>query len=107
LRTQIGPAVWQTPTGQLERRVAAQPVEIGGVLIAAGNSEDAGTQDVGQEMDDPVLIAPVRNDRSPIRERVISVFAKGKRVLEKRRSRDDEYLKRARGFESTSLQHGV
>jgi hypothetical protein len=30
-----------------------------GVLIAAGNGEDAGAQDIGQQMGDPVLIAPV------------------------------------------------
>src|SRR5580693_5102111 len=53
--------VGQPPAGQLESRVAAQPVEIVGVLIAAGDGEDAGAQDIGQQMGDPVLIAPVRN----------------------------------------------
>ena len=59
LRAQIGPAVGQPPAGQLESRVAAQPVEVVSILIAAGNGEDARAQDVGQEMSDPVLIAPV------------------------------------------------
>ena len=48
LRAQIGPAVGQPPAGQLESRVAAQPVEIVGVLIAAGNGEETSAQDVGQ-----------------------------------------------------------
>jgi len=48
LRAQIGPAVGQPPASELEGRVAAQPVEIVGVLIAAGNGEDAGAQDIGQ-----------------------------------------------------------
>ena len=61
LRAQIGPAVGQPPAGQLESRVAAQPVEVVSILIAAGNGEDARAQDVGQEMSDLVLIAPVRN----------------------------------------------
>jgi hypothetical protein len=61
LRAQIGPAVGQPPAGQLESRVAAQPVEVVSILIAAGNGEDARAQDVGHEMGDPVLIAPVRD----------------------------------------------
>jgi len=48
LRAQIGPAAGQPPAGQLESRVAAQPVEIVSVLLAAGNGEDASAQDVGQ-----------------------------------------------------------
>ena len=48
LRTQIGPPFGQPPAGQLERRVAAPPVEIVAVLLAASNGEDASAQDVGQ-----------------------------------------------------------
>jgi hypothetical protein len=58
---QIGPAVGQPPARELESRVAAQPVEIVGVLIAAGNGEDAGAKDIGQQMGDAILIAPVGN----------------------------------------------
>jgi len=47
-REMVGTAVGQPPAGELEGRVAAQPVEIVGVLIAAGNGEDASAQDVGQ-----------------------------------------------------------
>ena len=63
LRAQIAAGVGQSPAGQLERRIEAQPVEIVGVLIAAGDGEDAGAQDIGQEMGDPVLIAAVRDHR--------------------------------------------
>jgi hypothetical protein len=36
-----------------------QPVEIDGVFVAASDSKDAGAQDIGQQMDDPVRIALV------------------------------------------------
>jgi hypothetical protein len=61
LRAQIGPAVGQPSTRQLERRIGAQPVKVVAVLITAGNGENAGAQDIGQEMGDPLPIAPVRN----------------------------------------------
>jgi hypothetical protein len=35
-----------------------QPVEIVGVLIAAGDSKDAGAQNVGQQMDDRLASRP-------------------------------------------------
>jgi Mrp family chromosome partitioning ATPase len=44
-------------------------IEIIGILIAAGDGEDAGEQDLGQGMDDPAGIAPVRDDgREPVRD---------------------------------------
>jgi hypothetical protein len=44
-------------------------IEIIGILIAAGDSEDAGEQDLGQGMDDPAGIALVRDDsREPVRD---------------------------------------
>ena len=38
--------------GQLERGIAAQMVEVVGILVAAGDSQDAGAQDVGKRMHD-------------------------------------------------------
>ena len=61
LRAQIGAAVGQPATGQLERRVQAQPVEIVAIFVAAGDGEDPGAQDIGQQMGDPALIAFVRD----------------------------------------------
>ena len=66
LRAQIGAAVGQPPAGQLERRIGAQPVEVVGVLIAAGDGEDAGPQDVGQPMGDPLRVAAVRDHRGEL-----------------------------------------
>ena len=37
-------------------------IEIIAILIAAGDREDAGKQDLGQGMNDPAGIAPVRDD---------------------------------------------
>lgn len=39
LRAQVRPAVGQPPAGELEGRVGAQPVEIVGVLVAAGDGK--------------------------------------------------------------------
>ena len=47
LRTQIAAAVRQAPAGQLEGGIGAQIVEVVGVLITAGDGEDAGAQNVG------------------------------------------------------------
>ena len=63
LRAQIGAAVGQPPAGQLEGRVGAQPVEVVAVLITAGDGEDAGAQDVGQQVSNPLRIAAVRDHR--------------------------------------------
>ena len=50
LRAQIRPAVGQPPAGKLEGRVAAQEVKVVGVLVAAGDGEDAGAQNVGHRV---------------------------------------------------------
>ena len=59
LRAQVPAAIRQAATGQLERRIEPEPIEVVGVFAAAGNGEDAGAQNIGQQMDDPVRIAPV------------------------------------------------
>ena len=63
LRAQVGAAVGQPAASQLEPRIGAQPVEIVGILPAAGDGKDAGAQDIGQPMGDPVRIAAVRDHR--------------------------------------------
>src|SRR5712664_2507689 len=63
LRAQIDAAVGQPATGELEGRIQAQPVEVVGILVAAGDRENAGAQDIGQPMSDPALIAAVRDHR--------------------------------------------
>jgi hypothetical protein len=55
LRAQIPAAVGKPVAGQLESRIAAQPIEIVGILKTAGDREDARAQNV----DDAVGIAPV------------------------------------------------
>ena len=47
LRTQVRAAFGQPPASKLERWIAAQAVQIVGVLIAAGDREDAGADYVG------------------------------------------------------------
>src|SRR5438876_823547 len=61
LRAQIGSAVGQPPAGELERRVAAQSVEIVGTFVAAGDRENPSAQNIGQPMDDPARITLVRD----------------------------------------------
>ena len=61
LRAQIGAAVGQPAASELEPRIGAQPVEVVGVLIAAGDGKDAGAQDIGQQMGNPVGVATVRD----------------------------------------------
>jgi len=39
-------------------------IKVIGILIAAGDGEDAGEQDLGQGMNDPAGIALVRDDGS-------------------------------------------
>ena len=69
LRAQIGSGVGQPPAGELERRVAAQSVEIVAVFVAAGDCENPGAQNIGQPMDDPAGIAFVRDHcRKPLGE---------------------------------------
>ena len=59
LRAQICAAVRQASAGQLESGIAAQMVEIVAVLIAAGDGQDAGAQDVGHAVRHKVRIARV------------------------------------------------
>ena len=47
LRAQIGAAVRQAPTGQLEAGIGVQMIEIVGILVAAGDGQHPSTQDVG------------------------------------------------------------
>ena len=61
LRAQLDAAVGQPAASQLEPRIGAQPVEIVGILPAAGDGKDAGAQDIGQPMGDPLRIAAVRD----------------------------------------------
>jgi hypothetical protein len=61
LRAQVDAAVGQPSTGELEPRIGAQPVEIIGVFVAAGDCQNPGPQNIGQSMDDPARIALVRD----------------------------------------------
>ena len=59
LRAEISAAVGKPIAGQLESRIGAQPIEIVGILKAAGDRQNACAQDVRQEVDDAIGIAPV------------------------------------------------
>ena len=63
------PVSGSLPAGELERRVAAQSVEIVAIFVAAGDCENPGTQNIGQPMDNPAGIAFVRDHcRKPVGE---------------------------------------
>ena len=62
-RAPIGAAVGQPSAGQLEAGIAAQMIEIVGILVTAGNRQHAGTQDVGHAVRHHGLIAPIGNQR--------------------------------------------
>jgi hypothetical protein len=64
LRAEILAAVGQAPTGQLERRVATQTIEIVGVLVAAGDGQHPRPQDRGHRVGDKSRIAPVGEQSS-------------------------------------------
>ena len=69
LRTQVRVGVGQPPAGQFERRVAAQEIQIVGVLIAAGDGVDAGADHVGARMADACRIAVIwKAARQPVGE---------------------------------------
>ena len=53
----------QLAASQFEGRVAAQVIEVVGVLVAAGDRQNARTQDVTQLMHDPAWIAMIGNLR--------------------------------------------
>ena len=57
------PAVGQASARQLEGRVAAQPVEVVAIGIAATDCQHAGAQHIGDRMCDVRGIAPVGNVR--------------------------------------------
>jgi hypothetical protein len=59
LRTQIPTRIRQPATGELERRIIAQTVEIVAVLVAARDGEDAGADHVGKTVNDARRIAPL------------------------------------------------
>src|SRR3954464_7813503 len=61
LRARVPARIRQTAARQLERWIEAQPIEVVGVFVAAGNGEDASAQDIGQQMSGPVRIASVRD----------------------------------------------
>ena len=63
LRAQVRPAVGQASARQLEGRVAAQPVEVVAIGIAATDRQHAGAQHIGDRMCDVRGIAPVGNVR--------------------------------------------
>ena len=69
LRAGVGAAVRQPSAGQLEARIAAQLVEVVGVLVAAGDRQDARPQDVGRAVAHQQRMAPVGDQPSqPRRE---------------------------------------
>jgi len=59
LRAQIPPRVRQPAAGQLERRIAAQMIEIIAILVAARDGEDAGPDHVRNTVHDASRIAPL------------------------------------------------
>jgi hypothetical protein len=61
LRAQVPAGIRQAAARQLERWIEPQPIEVVGVFVAAGNCEDAGAQNIGQQMGDPIRIAAVRD----------------------------------------------
>ncbi len=67
LRTQVRAGVGQPSAGKLERRIGAQEIQIVGILIAAGDGEDAGADHVGAGMADARWIAMVgKAARQPV-----------------------------------------
>ena len=59
--TGVAAGVGQAPTGQLEAGVGAKPVQVVGVLVTAGDGQDAGTQDISHAVRDEQRIARVRD----------------------------------------------
>ena len=69
LRAQVPPGLRQAAAGELEAGIAAQVVEAVGVLVAAGDRQDACPQDVGQRVDHPRRVARVGDQRrQPVAE---------------------------------------
>jgi hypothetical protein len=63
LRAQVPSRIGQAAAGQLEAGIPAKVVEVVGVLVAAGDRQDARPQDVRQRMDDPRRVAPIGDQR--------------------------------------------
>ena len=64
LRAEIASAVGQAPAGELEARIGAQVVEVIAILVAAGDGEHAGAQDVSDAVCHERRIARVRDQSS-------------------------------------------
>ena len=65
LRAQIIAGIGQAPAGQLEAGIGAQMIEIVGVLIAAGDREHAGAQNVGDAVRHQQRIARIGDQTLP------------------------------------------
>ena len=63
LGTQVRSSAGQAPAGELEGRIATQPVEIIGVLIAAGDRENPRPHYIRQAVRDAVRIARIKDHR--------------------------------------------
>ena len=69
LRAQITAAVRQAAAGELEAGVGAQMIEVVGILVAAGDGEHAGAQDIGDAVRHEQRIARVGDQaRQPVRD---------------------------------------
>ena len=69
LRAQITAAIGQAPAGQLEAGIGAQMIEVVGVLIAAGDGEHAGAQNVVDAVRHQQRITRVGDQRrQPLRD---------------------------------------
>ena len=66
LAHQVGAGLGQTSAGELEGGVGAQVVEVVGILVTAGDGQDAGEQDLGQRVQNPARIAPIRDHRGEL-----------------------------------------
>ena len=66
LRAQVQPAVGQPTAGELEGRIVTQPVEIIAVLVAAGDRQDAGANNIGHAVRDPGWVARIKDHRGKL-----------------------------------------
>ena len=66
LAHQVRAAVGQAAAGELEGWIGAQMVEVIGILVPAGDGQDACQQDLGQRMQNPARITPVRDHRGEL-----------------------------------------
>jgi hypothetical protein len=54
-------ALWTTPNSELHQRIMAQPIEVVGILVAAGDRRHPRHQHFEHRMSDATLIAPIRH----------------------------------------------